>query len=75
MAKKIVIIGGGVTGLSAGIYAKLNGFDTEILEMHSLQEGNAQPGIKKDTYSITVFTGLQARGKVLSTISGKRPRF
>jgi phytoene dehydrogenase-like protein len=33
--KKIVIIGGGVAGLSAGIYARLNGFETEILEMHS----------------------------------------
>ena len=39
MAKKIVIIGGGVAGLSAGIYAKLNGFDTEIIEMHSVTGG------------------------------------
>jgi phytoene dehydrogenase-like protein len=39
MAKKIVIIGGGVAGLSAGIYSRLNGFDTEIIEMHSLTGG------------------------------------
>ena len=39
MAKKIVIIGGGVAGLSAGIYAKLNGFDTEIIELHSVTGG------------------------------------
>jgi phytoene dehydrogenase-like protein len=39
MAKKIVIIGGGVAGLSAGIYAKLNGFDAEIIEMHSVTGG------------------------------------
>jgi phytoene dehydrogenase-like protein len=39
MAKKIVIIGGGVAGLSAGIYAKLNGFDAEIIEMHSITGG------------------------------------
>jgi phytoene dehydrogenase-like protein len=39
MAKKIVIIGGGIAGLSAGIYAKLNGFDTEIIEMHSRTGG------------------------------------
>lgn len=38
MGKKIVIIGGGVAGMTAGIYAALNGFDTEIIEMHS------QPG-------------------------------
>lgn len=39
MNKKIVIIGGGVSGLSAGIYAKLNGFDAEIIEMHSITGG------------------------------------
>jgi phytoene dehydrogenase-like protein len=39
MAKKIVIIGGGVAGLSAGIYSRLNGFDTEIIEMHSVTGG------------------------------------
>ena len=39
MNKKIVIIGGGVAGLSAGIYGRLNGFETEIIEMHSLTGG------------------------------------
>ncbi len=39
MNKKIVIIGGGVAGLSAGIYARLNGFDAEIIEMHSSTGG------------------------------------
>jgi phytoene dehydrogenase-like protein len=39
MTKKILIIGGGVAGLSAGIYAKLNGFDAEIIEMHSVTGG------------------------------------
>jgi phytoene dehydrogenase-like protein len=39
MNKKIIIIGGGVAGLSAGIYAKLNGFDAEIIEMHSVTGG------------------------------------
>ena len=39
MSKKIVIIGGGVAGLSAGIYARLNGFDAEIVEMHSVTGG------------------------------------
>ena len=32
MKKKIIIIGGGVAGLSAGINAELNGFDSLILE-------------------------------------------
>jgi phytoene dehydrogenase-like protein len=39
MNKKILIIGGGIAGLSAGIYAKLNGFDAEIIEMHSATGG------------------------------------
>jgi phytoene dehydrogenase-like protein len=39
MSKKILIIGGGVAGLSAGIYARLNGFDAEIAEMHSITGG------------------------------------
>ncbi len=30
--KKIIIIGGGIAGLTAGIYAKLNGYDAEIYE-------------------------------------------
>jgi phytoene dehydrogenase-like protein len=47
MAKKIVIIGGGVAGLSAGIYAKLNGFDTEIIEMHSVTGGQCTAWVRK----------------------------
>ena len=39
MSKKITIIGGGVAGLSAGIYAAMNGFDTEIIEMHTTAGG------------------------------------
>jgi phytoene dehydrogenase-like protein len=35
MRKKALIIGGGVAGLSAGIYGQLNGYDTEIIEMHT----------------------------------------
>ncbi|MDX2191261.1 MAG: NAD(P)/FAD-dependent oxidoreductase [Bacteroidota bacterium] len=37
--KKIIIIGGGVAGLSAGIYGQMNGFDTHILEMHTIAGG------------------------------------
>jgi phytoene dehydrogenase-like protein len=39
MNKKIVIIGGGIAGLSAGIYASMNGFETEIMEMHTVAGG------------------------------------
>lgn len=37
--KKAVIIGAGIAGLSCGIYAQLNGFDTEIYEMHTIPGG------------------------------------
>jgi phytoene dehydrogenase-like protein len=39
MTKKIVIIGAGIAGLSAGCYARMNGYDAEIYEMHSLPGG------------------------------------
>jgi len=39
MSKRIVIIGGGIAGLSAGIYSQQNGFDTEIIEMNNLPGG------------------------------------
>jgi phytoene dehydrogenase-like protein len=37
--KKILIIGAGTAGLSAGIYAQMNGFDSTIYEMHSIPGG------------------------------------
>jgi len=37
--KKIVIIGGGIAGLSAGCYARMNGYDAHIFEMHDLPGG------------------------------------
>jgi len=37
--KKICIIGAGVSGLSTGCYAQMNGFDSEIYEMHSIPGG------------------------------------
>jgi phytoene dehydrogenase-like protein len=39
--KKATIIGGGIAGLCAGIYLRKNGFETEILEMHSMAGGLA----------------------------------
>ncbi len=39
MSKKVVIIGGGIAGLSAGIYSAMNGFETRIIEMHDVAGG------------------------------------
>ena len=37
--KKIIIIGAGIAGLSAGIYARKNGYDATIYELHFLPGG------------------------------------
>ena len=37
--KKIIIIGAGLAGMSAGYYLQINGFDTEIYEMHTTSGG------------------------------------
>jgi phytoene dehydrogenase-like protein len=37
--KSIIIIGAGFAGLAAGIYARLNGYNTKIFEMHNLPGG------------------------------------
>ncbi len=39
MRKKILIIGAGVAGLAAGCYAQMNGYDSEIYELHTLPGG------------------------------------
>jgi len=37
--QSIVIIGGGIAGLCAGCYARMNGYQTKIVEMHTLPGG------------------------------------
>lgn len=39
MVKKIIIIGGGIAGLSAGTYAQINGYEATIFEKHSKPGG------------------------------------
>jgi phytoene dehydrogenase-like protein len=39
MKKKIIIIGAGISGLSAGCYSQMNGFETEIFEMQKTPGG------------------------------------
>lgn len=48
MKKKVLVIGGGVAGLSAGIYSAMNGFDTEILEMHTIAGGQCTAWDRKN---------------------------
>jgi phytoene desaturase len=37
--KKLVIIGAGIAGLTCGVYARINGFDTDIYELHTIPGG------------------------------------
>jgi len=46
--KRVIIIGGGVSGLSAGIYAQKCGFDATILESHNIPGGNCTAWKRKD---------------------------
>lgn len=46
--KKIIIIGGGIAGLSAGIYAKKAGFDVEIYEKNIVAGGQCTGWYRKD---------------------------
>ena len=39
MSKKVAIIGAGIAGLSAGCYLQMNGYDTEIFELHDKPGG------------------------------------
>ena len=39
MSKKVIIIGVGIAGLSAGCYLRMNGYDTEIFELHTTPGG------------------------------------
>ena len=39
MAKSIIIIGAGMGGMTAGIYGQINGYETQIFEMHAKPGG------------------------------------
>ena len=51
MAKKVIIIGAGVAGLSAGCYARMNGYEAEIYEAHT-QPGGLCTSWKRKGYTI-----------------------
>ncbi len=49
--KKIIIIGGGIAGLTAGIFAQKYGFESEIFESHSIVGGECT-GWNRDGFHI-----------------------
>jgi len=50
--KSIIIIGGGIAGLSAGCYGQMNGFHTRIFEMHKKKPGGLCTAWKRQGYTI-----------------------
>ena len=51
MEKSIIIIGGGLSGLSTGCYGRMNGYKTSIFEMHNIA-GGVCTGWKRKGYTI-----------------------
>ncbi len=51
MEKSIIIIGGGLTGLAAGCYGRMNGYRTKVFEMHEIA-GGVCTGWKRKGYII-----------------------
>ena len=51
MEKSIIIIGGGLSGLSAGCYGRMNGYKTSIFEMHD-KAGGVCTAWKRQGYTI-----------------------
>lgn len=50
MNRSIIIIGAGMGGLAAGIYGRLNGYKTQIFEMHAVPGGQCT-GWKRNGYT------------------------
>ena len=48
--KRVIIIGAGIAGLSAGCYGQMNGYQTEIFEMHT-QPGGLCTGWHRQGYT------------------------
>ena len=51
MAKKVIIVGAGISGLTAGIYARKAGFNVEIYESHAVAGGECT-GWKRNGFDI-----------------------
>ncbi|HTG01772.1 MAG TPA: NAD(P)/FAD-dependent oxidoreductase [Nitrospirota bacterium] len=50
--KSIIIIGGGIAGLAAGCYGRMNGFRTRIYELHKKKPGGLCTAWKRQGYTI-----------------------
>lgn len=51
MERSMIVIGGGLSGLSTGCYGRMNGYKTDVFEMHSLP-GGVCTGWERKGYTI-----------------------
>ena len=61
MEKTIIIIGAGIAGLAAGCYAQMNGYRSQIFELHTLPVACAPPGSAAPTSSMAASITCTAR--------------
>ena len=55
MEKSVIIVGAGIAGLSAGCYARMNGYKTDMYEMHKIPGGLCTAWRKKGyTFDISM---------------------
>ena len=55
--KKVIIIGGGISGMTTGIYLQINGYDTEIVEKNADYAALARAGNARAVISTGASTG------------------
>jgi phytoene dehydrogenase-like protein len=80
MSGTIAIIGGGMAGLSAGIYGRLNGYATKIFELHDIPGGLCTAWTRKGyTFDISLHIlscsrtgGMNAMWHDLGILPGRR---
>jgi phytoene dehydrogenase-like protein len=81
MQKSIAIVGAGIAGLSAAVYARINGYSTTVFEMHD-RPGGLCTGWQRQGYQIDACihwlvgtkpgTGLRRVWEELGALQGKR---
>ena len=69
--KSIIIIGAGLAGLSTGCYAQMNGYKTQIFELHNLPGGCVRVGSSRGILSMDVFIFCRAPVPASSSVSMK----